>query len=257
MSNNLGISTTNPQVRTPLQGNPIGILAVSHASRGNGQSNARGQSQNRGQGGSPYRSALCRTFSSRNLNADADEEEAAKVHALGGGGQSVSHVDADCGEVCSPGDDDQADLDRAKTDTTTEPDSKKRKLVLPYRQGCVGTLLYTSQKVKRLMELLPGTTLIIRSWQMREATNAKTGEKFVNYNLTDQHGGVWFATNCFIQWRAAIKRGEAEEPDYSTHQVGLYKDPNGKYSVMLVAKPKKKTKPKAKKQGEHMTDDEN
>ena len=86
--------------------------------------------------------------------------------------------------------------------------------------------------------------------------NAKTGEKFVNYNLTDIHGGIWFATNCFIQWRAAIERGEAEEPDYSTHQVGLYKDPNGKYSVMLITKPKKKSKPK-KKQEEHMTDDEN
>ena len=89
------------------------------------------------------------------------------------------------------------------------------------------------------MELLVGTTLLIRSWQRREATNAKTGEKFVNYNLTDQNGGVWFATNCFIQWRVAIKQGEAEEPDYSTHQVGLYKDQNGKYSVMQITKPKK------------------
>ena len=158
--------------------------------------------------------------------------------------------------MCSPGDDEQADLDRAQINATTEPDSKKRKLVLPYRQGCVGTLLYTSQKAKLLTELPAGTTLIIRSWQKREATNAKTGEKFVNYNLTDIHGGIWFATNCFIQWRAAIERGEVQEPDYNTHQVGLYKDPNGKYSVMLIAKPKKKSKPK-KKQEEHMTDDEN
>ena len=117
-------------------------------------------------------------------------------------------------------------------------------------------LLYTSQKVKLLMELLAGMTLIIRSWQKREAMNAKTGEKFVNYNLTDQHGGVWFGVNCFVQWRTAIRQGEAEEPDYSTHQVGLYKDPNGKYSVMLITKPKKKSKPK-KKQEVHMTDDEN
>ena len=120
----------------------------------------------------------------------------------------------------------------------------------------MGTLLYTSQKAKLLMELLPGMTLIIRSWQKREATNATTKEEFVNYNLTDQHGGIWFGVNCFIQWRAAIERDEAEEPDYNTHQVGLYKDPNGKYSVMLIAKPKKKSKPK-KKQEEHMTDDEN
>ena len=153
----------------------------------------------------PYGSALCRTFSSHNLNADADEEEAAKIHALGGGGQSIPSVDGDSAEVCSPGDDEQADLDRAQITAATEPNSKKRKLVLPYRQGCMGTLLYTSQKVKLLTELLVGMTLIIRSWQKREATNATTKEKFVNYNLTDIHGGIWFATNCFIQWRAAIK----------------------------------------------------
>ena len=81
--------------------------------------------------------------------------------------------------------------------------------------------------------------------------NNKTGEHFINYNLTDIHGGIWFATNCFIQWRAAIEHGDAEEPDYTTHYVGLYKDQNGKYLVMLVAKPKKKAKPKAKKQEEH------
>ena len=123
---------------------------------------------------------------------------------LGGGGQSIPSVDMDSGEVCSPGDDEQADLDRTKIDATTEPNSKKRKLVLPYQQGCMGTLLYTSQKVKLLMELPLGMTLIIRSWQRREVMNAKTGEKFVNYNLTDQHGGIWFATNCFIQWKALI-----------------------------------------------------
>ena len=46
-----------------------------------------------------------------------------------------------------------------------------------------------------------------------------------------------------------LSRGDADEPDYTTHYVGLYKDQNGKYLVMLVAKPK------AKKQEEH-TDEE-
>ena len=249
------IPQTSPQVRTPPQGNPIGILAVSHSRGGGGVRNATAQGRNQGgsAAASPYGSALCRTYSTRNLNADAADEEADLVSRLRDGTQSTFD-DTAAGAGNSPGGDDEDDTLGA-AGTKGEPESKKRKVVAPYRQGCVGTLLYSTQKAKLLTELPPGTTLIIRSWEKREATNNKTGEHFINYNLTDIHGGIWFATNCFIQWRAAVDRGDAQEPDYSTHYVGLYKDQNGKYLVMLVAKPKKKTKPKAKKTEEH-TDEE-
>ena len=156
------IPQTSPQVRTPPQGNPIGILAVSH-SRGGGGGVRNATAQGRNQGGSaaasPYGSALCRTFSTRNLNADAVDKEADLVSRLRNGTQS-SFDDPVAGTGNSPGGDDEDDTLGAKG-AQGEPESKKHKVVAPYRQGCVGTLLYSTQKVKLLMELPLGMTLIL------------------------------------------------------------------------------------------------
>ena len=103
-------------------------------------------------------------------------------------GTQSTFDDMAAGAGNSPGGDDKDDSLGAKG-AQGEPESKKHKVVAPYRQGCVGTLLYSTQKAKLLTELPPGTTLILRSWEKRQGTNGKTGENFINYNLTDIHGG--------------------------------------------------------------------
>ena len=148
------IPQTSPQVRTPPQGNPIGILAVSHSRGGVRNATAQGRNQGGSAAASPYGSALCRTYSSRNLGADAADEEADLVSRLRNGTQS-SFDDPVAGTGNSPGGDDEDDF-VGTMGAAGEPESKKRKVVAPYRQGCVGTLLYSTQKVKLLTELPPG-----------------------------------------------------------------------------------------------------
>ena len=156
------IPQTSPQVRTPPQGNPIGILAVSH-NRGGSVRNATAQGRNQGgsAAASPYGSALCHTYSTRNLNTDAADEEADLVSRLRDGAKPT-YDDTVAGPGNSPGGDDKDDSMGAKG-AAGEPESKKRKVVAPYRQGCVGTLLYSTQKAKLLTELPLGTTLILQS----------------------------------------------------------------------------------------------
>ena len=93
-------------------------------------------------------------FSSQNLGADAEEEEATLVSWLRNGAQST-YDDMAVGAGNSPGGDDEDDSVGAKG-AVGEPESKKHKVVAPFRQGCVGTLLYSTQKVKLLTELHQG-----------------------------------------------------------------------------------------------------
>ena len=107
------IPQTSPQVRTPPQGNPIGILAVSHSRGGVRNATAQGRNQGGSAAASPYGSALCRTFSTRNLNADAADEEADLVSRLRDGTQSTFD-DTAAGAGNSPGGDDEDDTLGAK-----------------------------------------------------------------------------------------------------------------------------------------------
>ena len=83
-------------------------------------------------------------YSTRNLNADAVDEEADLVSRLRDGTQSTFD-DTAAGAGNSPGGDDEDDS-MGVAGAKGEPESKKCKVVAPFRQGCVGTLLYSTQK---------------------------------------------------------------------------------------------------------------
>ena len=124
------------------------------------------------------------------------------------------------------------------------PATKKRCAGNPYRPGCCGTILYASAHHKFPKDLPQGTTLIIKEWIPRIAKTKETQKEFKTYDLVDVNGGLWYGVAMFNYWREQVEKGALPEPDMVNNNIGLYKDHEDNFQVMIIPKPKPKTKKK-------------
>ena len=126
-----------------------------------------------------------------------------------------------------------------------------------YRTGCSGSLLYTSKKPQKLEELPEGTTLVVKDWRHKDLVRKDDNAPFTTYDLVDIAGGVWYGTSTFNKWREEVKAGTSPEIDRTKYYVGLFKDHEGRFSVMQLNKPKRSNTKKVKTStSEQVTDDE-
>ena len=124
------------------------------------------------------------------------------------------------------------------------PPAKKRRPGNPYCPGCCGTLLYASARHKFPKDLPQGTTLLIKEWIPRVTQKKDTKETFKTFDLVDVNGGLWYGVAMFNYWREQVEKGSMPEPDMVNNNIGLYKDHEDNYQIMIVPKPKPKQKKK-------------
>lgn len=144
-----------------------------------------------------------------------------------------------------------------ETKSTGSAATKRRRSVSAYRSGCCGTLLYTSKRPQKLEELPEGTTLIVKEWRKKDLVRKEDGAPFTTYDLIDIQGNIWFGTSAFNKWREEVQDGASPELDRSKYYIGIFKDNEGRYSIMQVNKPRRSTTKKAKAStSEQVTDNE-
>ena len=141
--------------------------------------------------------------------------------------------------------------------SSTAAAGKRKRGVSAYRSGCCGTLLYTSKRPQKLEELPEGTTLIVKDWRKKDLVRKEDGAPFTTYDLIDISGNIWFGTSAFNKWREEVQDGTSPELDRSKYYVGIFKDNEGRYSIMQVNKPRRSSTKKAKSStSEQVTDNE-
>ena len=133
---------------------------------------------------------------------------------------------------------------------------KRKRGVSAYRSGRCGTLLYTSKRPQKLDELPEGTTLIIKDWRRKDLVRKEDGAPFTTYDLIDIQGNIWFGTSAFNKWREEVQDGTSPELDRSKCYVGIFKDNEGRYSIMQVNKPRRSTPKKQKTSTSEQVSDE-
>lgn len=135
--------------------------------------------------------------------------------------------------------------------------NKRKRGVSAYRSGCCGTLLYTSKRPQKLEELPEGTTLIVKEWRKKDLVRKEDGAPFTTYDLIDIQGNIWFGTSAFNKWREEVQDGTSPELDRSKYYIGIFKDNEGRYSIMQVNKPRRSSTKKPKTStSEQVTDNE-
>ena len=60
------------------------------------------------------------------------------------------------------------------------------------------------------------------------------------------NGGLWYGVPIFTFWREQVGKGAIPEPDMDHNYIGLYKNHNNTFQIMLTPKPKRPA-PKKKK----------
>ena len=64
------------------------------------------------------------------------------------------------------------------------------------------------------------------------------------FNLVDVSSGLWYGVTMFNYWREQVEKGVMPEPDMLNNNIGIYKDHEDNYQIMIVPKPKPKQKKK-------------
>ena len=194
----------------------------------------------------PPGSVLHRTTATTSLNAT--ESNQAQRNDVEGRGETEPAL----------GTSEQAAHETEETKTTSSTAAGKRKRgVSAYRSGCCGTLLYTSKRPQKLDELPEGTTLIVKDWRKKDLVRKEDGAPFTTYDLIDISGNIWFGTSAFNKWREEVQDGTSPELDRSKYYIGIFKDNEGRYSIMQVNKPRRSSVKKAKTStSEQVTDNE-
>ena len=67
---------------------------------------------------------------------------------------------------------------------------------------------------------------------------------FQTFDLIDVNGGLWYGVAMFNYWREQVEKGAQQEPDMVNNNIGLYKDHEDTFQIMLVPKHKPKQKKK-------------
>ena len=57
--------------------------------------------------------------------------------------------------------------------------------------------------------------------------------------MVDVNGGLWYGVAMFNYWKEQVEKGVLPEPDMVNNNIGLYKDHEDTFQIMLVPKPKR------------------
>ena len=99
--------------------------------------------------------------------------------------------------------------------------------------------------------------MVVKDWRHKDLVRKDDNAPFTTYDLVDIAGGVWYGTSTFNKWREEVEAGTSPEIDRSKYYVGLFKDHEGRFSIMQLNKPKRSNTKKAKTStSEQVTDEE-